>query len=194
MRKEDFRVRRTKESIKNAFLALMKNKDYTRISIKEITEIAIINRNTFYLHYLDKDDLLDKLLSESLNKMITSMQAKQSDSLSELTYNEFSQLVQNQFTAVEEDLEFFQLIFEDESIPYLQTKFSNVVKHHMSGGEGFEGLSKERQAYITFLSSGLAGLMKFWIKNKVMYKSEEMTAIVIDIYAKDVLEVLKKLE
>jgi AcrR family transcriptional regulator len=193
MKKEDFRVKRTKHSIKNAFLNLMKNKAYAKISIKEITEVAIVNRNTFYLHYLDKDDLLDKLLNESLSKMISSMESKESTRLAELTYSEFSKLVQNQFTVVEEDLEFFQLIFEDESIPYLQTKFSNVVKHHMSGGEQFDSLSKKRQAYITFLSSGLTGLMKFWLKNKEHYSSEEMTAIVIDIYAEDVLEVLKKL-
>ena len=143
---------------------------------------------------LDKDDLLDKLLNESLSKMISSMESKESTHLAELTYSEFSKLVQNQFTAVEEDLEFFQLIFDDESIPYLQTKFSNVVKHHMSGGERFDNLSKKRQVYITFLSSGLAGLMKFWLKNKDIYSSEEMTAIVIDIYAEDVLESLKKLE
>jgi len=194
MKKEDFRIRRTKASIKDAFMILLKEKSYAKISIKEITEKAIVNRNTFYLHYLDKDDLLDKMMSESLKNMIISMQTKHVEHMEELTYSIFTQLVHNQFNAVEEDLDFFRLIFQDDSIPYLQSKFSNAIRNHMSGGTSFTELSKKRQAYIEYLSSGITGLIKFWLRNKDDYTTEEMTSIVIDIYSKDVLEVLKNLD
>jgi len=194
MNKEDFRVRRTKKSIKSAFMALMNEKAYAKISIKELTEKAVVNRNTFYLHYLDKDDLLDKIMSESLQKMVDSMQSNQIDQLSDLTYDVFYQLVHNQFRAVEEDLDFFRLVFEDDSIPYLQSKFANVIKNHMSGGYRFNDLPKLKQAYIEYLSSGIAGLIKFWLKNIDNFSSEDMTSIVIDIYSKDVLDVLRRLE
>ena len=54
-------ARRTRGFIENAFLELMKEKHYTKISVREITEKADINRSTFYRHYLDTYDLLDKI-------------------------------------------------------------------------------------------------------------------------------------
>ncbi len=54
-------ARRTRALIEGAFLELMKDKSYTKISVREITEQADINRSTFYLHYQDVYDLLDKI-------------------------------------------------------------------------------------------------------------------------------------
>ena len=46
-------ARRTRALVEGAFLELMKEKPYTKISVREITEKADINRSTFYLHYQD---------------------------------------------------------------------------------------------------------------------------------------------
>ncbi len=54
-------ARRTRALIEGAFLELMKDKPFTKISVREITEQADINRSTFYLHYQDVYDLLDKI-------------------------------------------------------------------------------------------------------------------------------------
>ena len=54
-------ARRTRALIEGAFLELMKEKPYTKISVREITEKADINRSTFYLHYQDIYDLLNKI-------------------------------------------------------------------------------------------------------------------------------------
>ena len=56
----------TKKKIQQSFLSLLKGKEFTKISIKDITDSACINRGTFYLHYLDKYDLLEKVEEELL--------------------------------------------------------------------------------------------------------------------------------
>ena len=56
----------TKKKIQQSFLTILKGKEFTKISIKDITEDACINRGTFYLHYLDKYDLLEKVEEELL--------------------------------------------------------------------------------------------------------------------------------
>ena len=53
----DLRIKRTQKSIKNAFYELIEEKGFDHISVKDITERAMISRNTFYLHYNDKFDL-----------------------------------------------------------------------------------------------------------------------------------------
>jgi len=56
--KEDRRVRRTRQLIQDALISLLKEKRYEDISVQDVIERADIARSTFYVHYVDKDDLL----------------------------------------------------------------------------------------------------------------------------------------
>ncbi|WP_283622109.1 TetR/AcrR family transcriptional regulator [Limosilactobacillus avium] len=60
---EDIRVRRTKQNIVNAFVALTKEKSIDAITVQEIADKAMVNRATFYAHYRDKQDLYDQVSS-----------------------------------------------------------------------------------------------------------------------------------
>ena len=60
-------------------------KDFDTISIKEITEFAQIGRKTFYLHYIDKYDLLDQIVSEKLIELEQISEAKKSLGIQEGT-------------------------------------------------------------------------------------------------------------
>lgn len=50
-RKTDLRVLKTREAIKNAFREMVCEMDADEITVKELTERAMIHRKTFYLHY-----------------------------------------------------------------------------------------------------------------------------------------------
>lgn len=45
-----------------AFLRLLHQKNYSDISIKDITDEADVNRRTFYLHYEDKHQLFEEIM------------------------------------------------------------------------------------------------------------------------------------
>lgn len=62
----DLRVIKTRNAIKNAFLELRAKKSTEKISIKELTELANINKATFYLHYHDIYDLAETLEREAV--------------------------------------------------------------------------------------------------------------------------------
>ena len=64
--KMDPRVFRTRKSIMDSFIDLSSAKEFKDITIKDITEEAMINRATFYYHFEDIYDLLEKALSEVL--------------------------------------------------------------------------------------------------------------------------------
>lgn len=61
----DRRIHRTRQTIIEAFLTLIMEKDFSSIIIKDITEAANINRSTFYSHYRDKYDLLEIITDEN---------------------------------------------------------------------------------------------------------------------------------
>lgn len=64
--KTDARVRYTRMRIREAFLACLAEKPMSKITVKELCDMAEINRATFYKHYADPFDLLDKLEEEAL--------------------------------------------------------------------------------------------------------------------------------
>ena len=69
-KKTDRRRNYTQSVIKEAFVSLLRTRHVSKISVTEICKLADINRGTFYLHYHDPYDLLEKLEAEHCNAMI----------------------------------------------------------------------------------------------------------------------------
>jgi len=64
MIKTDRRARRTRAAISEAFIKLLTQKEISKITVREITELADINRATFYLHYTDVYQVLEEIENE----------------------------------------------------------------------------------------------------------------------------------
>src|SRR5690625_2936353 len=91
--KTDLRTLRTRHFIIEAFIALAAKKDFEAISVKEITEEAMINRATFYNHFIDKYDLLEQVIAENLARKLNCEQKKTFLSLEETIQQVFVSLV-----------------------------------------------------------------------------------------------------
>lgn len=68
--REDLRVQKTKKAIRKTFEEMLGEMDYEDITVKELTERAMINRKTFYLHYDSLDDLLKELQNDVVDQFI----------------------------------------------------------------------------------------------------------------------------
>ncbi len=66
----DRRVRKTKRQLRQALMDLMSEKPSKSISVRELAERADINRGTFYIHYKDVSDLLQRLGDEMAERLI----------------------------------------------------------------------------------------------------------------------------
>lgn len=69
----DLRKKRTKQSIINAFLELRSKKALEKITVKELSELAFINKATFYSHYKDIYDLSEQLENETIDRVLTNI-------------------------------------------------------------------------------------------------------------------------
>lgn len=56
-KKEDRRVRRTRDRLGDALIALLQQKPFDDITVQEVLDRAAVSRATFYTHYRDKNDL-----------------------------------------------------------------------------------------------------------------------------------------
>lgn len=70
----DLRVKKTKASIINSFLTLRSQKPLERITVKELSNAAQINKATFYLHYKDIYDLSEALENELFENVFNSIE------------------------------------------------------------------------------------------------------------------------
>ena len=75
-KKTDLRTLRTQSWLHNALRELMNEKPYEKIRVGEITKRAQVSRQTFYLHYESKDDLLVSLFDDVFVHFRTELRKK----------------------------------------------------------------------------------------------------------------------
>lgn len=69
----DIRIEKTQKAIKNAFMELRSKKALEKISVKELCELACINKSTFYSHYADIYALSEALEIETVYSIVNSI-------------------------------------------------------------------------------------------------------------------------
>ena len=116
---QDRRIRKTRAVLKNALLSLMKEKSVKHITVKELCDRADINRGTFYLHYSDVFDMLEKIEDDMFSELdeYIEMSEKKKDALSE-------SLFINTFSFVKENSEFCSVMLSDRG----EIGFTKIIK------------------------------------------------------------------
>lgn len=67
----DRRIRKSQIAIRDAFIELLQHQQLEQVTVQQIADLADVNRSTFYTHYYDKYDLLEKLEDQQLEEIKT---------------------------------------------------------------------------------------------------------------------------
>lgn len=76
-KKEDLRIVKTKKSLYEGLLIMMKDTSFEDIKVSDICNVSLVNRSTFYDHFSDKYELLISLihdLEEELSEKLATNQ------------------------------------------------------------------------------------------------------------------------
>ena len=60
-RKDDRRIQKTRKALRDALHSLVLDRGYDDLSVQDITDKANLGRATFYLHFREKDELLEEI-------------------------------------------------------------------------------------------------------------------------------------
>lgn len=60
----------TKRAIQSAFMQLLNERSLNKITVKDITDLCGINRNTFYYHYQDIPALIEEICSNAVEQIV----------------------------------------------------------------------------------------------------------------------------
>ncbi|MDE6470334.1 MAG: TetR/AcrR family transcriptional regulator [Eubacterium sp.] len=170
---DDLRVRRTQKAIRVAFFELVKEKGFEHISVKDITDRALISRNTFYLHYADKYDLFNKICDDLMRTLFFRVgkrlrRAQQND----FDVESVASIIKSSILAIEENKEEYLILFSvsgtanilTDKINQISTIFLNFIK------DDIEGISEWSMAYII---AGIAGFIRYYVLNGIENLDEE---------------------
>ena len=178
-KKADRRVKYTKMVIKESFVALLKEKPVSKITIKEICEGADVNRATFYAHYADQYDLLRKIEEElifDVHQYITGDCISPSPATKDMLTKIFSYIRKN--------AEICRVLLGDHGDNYFQEMLTQLVRQQfISEWTAQKSVSQDDAEYIyTFILTGCVGVIKKWL-SQGMQKSDESFAELIIRFA-----------
>lgn len=159
---EDLRVAKTKQYIKSAFLNLLKEKNYAKVSVKEISAKANINRNTFYLHYSSKDDLVSSLVNEVILKQSTSFFSVLSkiNDLDKLPLSSYITCSNLMIEALTKEIEFYQIISNDPDLKFYMSYLSKTLKIGLRQVAKVKNINDEIQ--FEYLFNGFFGVIQYY--------------------------------
>lgn len=172
----DRRVRKTRQQLRRCLSILLKEKKIQDISVRELTEMADLNRGTFYLHYKDVFDLLEKIELELLEELNMALAKHQKDELREKP----SRLFIDVFQCVQNNADMVQILLGENGDLNFSNRVRSVVREKCL--EDWMATFHDKKstlfdAYYSFIVSGCIGLVMYWLQNDLRESPQEMAEI-----------------
>jgi AcrR family transcriptional regulator len=176
LKKIDPRVRRTRRLLRDALVSLIVEKDYARISIREVTTRAEVAYITFYRHFESLDQLLMEVLEEGLGELMNRIEtlAKQSDT-SALEIE--GRLI---FEYIEQKADLFHILFKSQSVTRVRKKIvRNIATIFQKSCLPLARSNNPMTVAITsnHIATSLLALIEWWLDNNMRPAAAQMGKI-----------------
>ena len=184
--KEDRRMRRTQKMLKDSLIELMTERDFKNISVKDITERADLNRGTFYNHYTDTYDLLQKMESD----VLADFQDMIDNFLCSSKNGSLMPILLPVIQYIEENVKIARILFENSASSDFAYRFHQLISDNGTAifKKQYPGIDDVSLSYfIEFITFGLTGVLRCWINNG-MKESKEKIAEIADKSAMQVAQ------
>lgn len=181
----DRRVRKTRRQLREYLITLLKEKKVQDITVRELTDMADLNRGTFYLHYKDVFDLLEKTeaeLQEDFNQLVCKHDAVDLKQRPSVIFNEIYSLVYDNADLIE------ILLGENGDLNFVnRLKLLIREKCLKDWMEVFRsGNAAAFDAFFSFIVSGCIGLVQYWLQTGLKETPEQMAKLTEHIITKGI--------
>ena len=175
-RNEDRRVKRTKKAMTEAFAKLLLEKPLNNISVREIAEIADINRGTFYLHYRDVYDMAEHLQNEIFDKFNEIVDNHEPKNSSDYLFPLLAEL----FNLLSENAELAKVLISKNGDAVFVDKLKQVIREKCFVNIREELNIKnddEFDFFYNYIVSGCIGICSAWLNNGMREEPKEMALL-----------------
>jgi len=150
----------TKKAIKETFIKLLSERLLSQITVKDIVETCGINRNSFYYHFQDIPSLIEEIVIEAADCIITAYPTL--DSL-EMGFNAVIEFAEKNRCAI---LHIFKSVNRDIFEQYLWKVCDHVVVSFFKTAIDDQPISDEdREIIIQFYKAQCFGMVIDWLRS-----------------------------
>ena len=183
MNKNESKYFNTAIKMDEALIALLEQKDFAYITIKEICQAAGVNRSTFYLHYENTSDLLAETTRYILDKHFAYYSADTTGITERFANYALEDLI---FVTTEYLTPYLTFIRENQRIFKVAVKHFNVMSMDEVYGKMFEHIfnpilsrfhvpEKKRAYVIKFYLTGVFAIVMEWLDKDC---SDDMSTVI----------------
>lgn len=147
----DLRFIKNREALQRAFIDLTLEKRSTRITVKELSERADVNRMTFYLHYERVADILLELI-DGMTAELIACQPKDARL-------DIETLLTNATVMMQAEIEFYRLAAQNDQFEFYRAQFR----------KGFEKIFAEELEQTTSLTGAELQLAAGMLASSLTY-------------------------
>ncbi|WP_339321076.1 TetR/AcrR family transcriptional regulator [Paenibacillus sp. FSL W8-0194] len=183
----DPRVIRTQRLLKNALFDLLEEQNYEQVTVQDIADRATVKRATFYLHYNDKQDLVNQCIDELLAELSESIRNSNDDPIQfDFSSGQVHPIFIRMFKHVSERFRQYQALLVKNRIAAFTAGLLDVLHNFISEGINMtepddSNLSARREVVIKYVESAFLELIIWWVENQMPYKEEEMAEMLMNL-------------
>ncbi|WP_164848706.1 TetR/AcrR family transcriptional regulator [Paenibacillus sp. DCT19] len=171
------RVALTKRLIGEALLKMLETRNINKISIRELCQIAGVNRTTFYNHYGSQYDVLNEIAKTYIQStsftVINDIEAGKN----------IDECLSGILQYIKENVEFAKLVLDLKNYDLIShitislPQFDSMVIKHLPDNLDLE----EKKAIASYVQYGIVRLIKEWILSDCLKSPEEEAKLILKI-------------
>lgn len=166
----DPRVLRTRQLIRDAFIDLLQEIELEKITVNRIAERATINRVTFYLHYRDIPDMLERIADDMINEISVILKDLPNQSPVDI------ELLQRILEHIAENSKFYKVLLASRRIPVFTDRLMKLmvdvitIRTEKRDSSSFPSVvCVPKDIVIWYGSSAFIGTIVCWLREDMPY-------------------------
>ena len=156
---EDLRTVKSKKAIEGALLSLLEITPFSKITMTNIAEKAMVNRNTIYLHYQSKEDIVVSIISDQFKKTFSEINPDEMFP-KYLNRHHLKKAFIEVLNTINDSIDLYRLALMDESlVGYVNILLVNIKKKILE----FLKPTKKNVLGVEYIVNGSFGVISRWI-------------------------------
>lgn len=164
MNKQESKYFYTASLMDEALLLLLEEKDYERITVKEICERAGVNRSTFYLHYEGMNDLLEETVSYINERFRSALSSVPEEDYSKVVLTS-EKYLRPYLSFIKQNKRAYRVIHRQDKLFQSQKTFKGFYQSIFSPALTHFGVSEREKQYVfAFYTQGTVAIIGKWLE------------------------------
>lgn len=172
--KNNLRYKENEQKIKNCVLSLLDEKCLNQITVQDICKKSGINRSTFYAHYQDIPDLLDKLESDLHHKIISQYDTLALASEGMLNGDFYISFL----NTIKDNKNFYRASLQTRNHFPISTGYKELMEYVVKPACRIAGITDDSEIlyYLVFYQAGFTFVLKRWVDNDCKESPQKIAA------------------